>query len=239
MEIDTPATITNVAWEGEMVPPEPTVLSPFEHFTTSANEHMPVITIGQPELWHISEVLSDEDKKAWHPPRDDAEYWLLRLACTLHKPRGLERIAEARKVLTLTPKSFDANPRAVYAHSLFPDRMETDETHQVKVALGPELEFARLAEVKLAKLETSISYRKVFPVIQSYGIGEPEPYWIFKRHASYPLEGSQFVYAIVAVGKQVGDVRAQVHLSVTVELAGGLARVGLSREAEEKAAFVF
>ncbi len=103
MHITTPDTITNIAWEGELAPPA--VLRP------GPGEPPPVVTIGQPEIWPIEELFSGKDIPAWLPPRDDADYRLLRLACTLHPPRGPGRIVEARQMLSLRPITPPVDPQ--------------------------------------------------------------------------------------------------------------------------------
>ena len=82
-----------------------------------------------------------------------------------------------------------------------------------------------------------MTYRKVFSVIQGYGAGEPDPYWIFQRHPTYPLAGSQYVYAVVVARGKAESIQAGVELIVTAEAPFGLARFGLSEEAREATRF--
>ena len=85
----------------------------------------------------------------------------------------------------------------MYAYSLFPDRLTAENKGEFSVSLGPELKFADKAEIKLGGIGAKIEFKKVFPVIQGYGAGETAPYWIFKSHLSHPLDGTQFVYAVL------------------------------------------
>jgi hypothetical protein len=226
MHLSLPDHITP-AWEGDLEPPA-------IHKGDTAMAR-PRVTIGQPELWTVAELLPAD---TWVPPRPATDYWLLRLACTLHHTTGSERIREAQQSLTLRAVPGDGPPDAVYAFSLFPERVTAEETRTVTVALGPELKFTPTTGISAGSIGTTLSYRSVFPVIQSYGAGEPDAYWVFQRHASHPLTGSQFVYAIIAAARTISTVRVAVGLVVTTEQTLGPIRFGLSREAQQHASFI-
>lgn len=230
MHIITPAKIEAIAWEGELVPPPTTKLAP--------SAERPVVTIGRPEIWPVAEALENEVGHKWTPPLGDAGYWLVRLACTLRNPPGLPQITEARQTLYLRPKNSYAGEQSTYAFSLFPDRLGAEDKAEFSANLGPELKFASGAGFSLGQLGAKIEYRKVFPVIQSYAAGEPTPYWIFQPHRTHPLDGSQFVYAVVVARPGAGGIRASVELVVTVDFPFGLAKFGLSDEARANTRFV-
>jgi hypothetical protein len=230
MQIITPTQIESVAWEGELVPPATTkAVGPADR---------PVVTIGRPEIWPVAEALENEVGRPWSPPQGDAGYWLVRLACTLRHPPGLPRLTEATQTLDLRPKNFQAAKDSAYAFSLFPDRLGAEDKAEFNASLGPELKFASGAGFSLGQLGAKIEYRKVFPVIQSYGAGESTPYWRFQPHRTHPLDGSQFVYAVVVAQAGAGGIRAFVELVVTVDFPFGLAKFGLSDEARANTHFV-
>ena len=230
MKITTPAEITSVAWEGELIEPALTLGPP--------PSDRPIVTIGQPTIWPAAEALESELGRKWVPPLGGASYWLVRLACTLRKPGRLKSIAEARQTLSLKPRNRSMADRATYAHSLYPDRLAAEDSSEFNVSLGPELKFGSGIGIKVGEVGTTIGYRKVYPVIQSYGVGESMPEWIFKPHAAHPLEGSQFVYAVVAAKPGAGGILAKVDLVVTAEVPFGFARFGLSEEAQEHTKFI-
>ena len=210
MHIVTPSEINSVAWEGELITSTTT--------RTFSLAQPPIVTIGQPEIWSVSDALENEVGQKWVPPMGyDTNYWLVRLACTLRKPSGLQSITEAQKTLYLHPQNSRAGDGTVYAYSLFPERLSIEDKVEFNISLGPQIKFADGSEVKAGELSAKIDYRKVFPVIQSYGAGESRPYWIFKPHAKHPLDGSQFVYAVVVAKGTAGGIRANVLLTVTVE----------------------
>jgi len=229
MRFLTPAEIESVAWEGELIVP-PTIKAP-------APPERLVVTIGQPEVWPAVEALESEVGQKWTPPLGSAFYWLLRLACTLREPTGRPSITEATQTLYLRPRNPGAGKGAAYAYSLFPDRLSVEDKAEFSASLGPELKFAGGVEIKGGELGATIEYRKVFPVIQSYGAGEPAPYWVFKSHAAHPLGGSQFVYAVVVARAGADGVRASVELTVTIQTEFGPLRLGLPETARAHVGF--
>lgn len=226
MRIVTPTEITSVAWEGELVGPP----------MMGVSERAPVVTLGQHEIWTAAQAMETEVGKKWTPPLGGADFWLVRLACTIREPGGGGAITEATQTLYLRPKNSAADEKDTYAHSLFPERLGVDENTEINIGLLPDLKFAGV-EIKVGKLDAKITYRKVFPVIQSYDVGTPTPCWVFRPHLAHPLQGSQFVYAVVAAKTGAGGVRASVELAVTAETRFGPVRFGLPEEAKAHTSF--
>ena len=229
MHIITPTEIEAVAWEGELVAP---AIS-YRGLTPRSL----VATVGRPEIFPVDKALENEVGRKWTPPLGGADFWLVRLACTLREPGGHENIVEATETLYLRPKNPAAGADAVYAFSLFPDRLGIESKAEFSVGLGPELKFGAAVDLKAGELGAKIEYRKVFPVIQGYGAGESAPAWVFKPHAAFPLAGSQFVYAVVAAKTGANGVRASVALVATVNTQLGPVRLGLPEDASAHVSF--
>jgi hypothetical protein len=229
MIIITPSEIEAVAWEGELVSPETA-----KEIAPGAR---PIVTIGRHTIWPAAQALESETGRKWSPPLSGADFWLVRLACTLRQPGGPHKITEATQTLYLRPKNPAAGEGSVYAHSLFPERLTAESKSEFSASLGPELKFGPEVQLKAGEVGAKIEYRKVFPVIQSYGAGEAAPYWLFKPHAAYPLAGSQHVYAVVAAEAKAGGVRATLELVVTVETRFGPLRFGLPESAQAHVSF--
>jgi len=224
MQITTPTEITSVAWEGALVAPAVSYAAKSPTRLTA--------TIGRPEIWAVAGALENEVGQKWTPPLGDADYWLIRLACTLRDPSGRQTITEAQQQLSLRPRNSQAGENAAYAYSLYPDRLSVEDKGETSASLGPELKFADGSGFSVAQLGTKIEHRQVFPVVQSYGAGEANPYWIFKPHDAHPLEGSQFVYAVAVARAGAGGIRASLELVVTVETKlGGIIKYGTPQEA--------
>ena len=234
MHIFTPVDIESVAWEGELVFPDT--------LRSADRPQPPVVTLGQHELWPAAEALEPEVGRKWTPPLGGADYWLLRLACTLRDSDGSPKVSrrpvvEATQSLYLRPRNAGAGEGAAYAYSLFPDRLTVEDKAEFSVSLGPELTFISGLGIKPGEIGATITYRKAFPVIQGYGAGEPSPSWVFKAHAAHPLAGSQFVYAVVAARTGAGGARASVELTATVDTRWGPVRLGLPETARANLSF--
>ncbi len=216
MIIETPKTIESIAWEGELEAPES---------MRAAGAARVRATIGQPECWRATEALEIKTGEKWTPPVADKEFWLLRLACTVHPLGRFSSIVEGQLSLSLD---------SAYAFSLYPDRLGAEDQREFSLSLGPKLKFGNI-QAEGGSAGGKIVYRKVFPVIQSYGVGEPGPYWLFKPHSAHPLEGSQFVYAVVATAGP--GIRGDMVLTVSIDTDFGLIRLGLPRQARAATRF--
>lgn len=231
MFLKTPVQIESVAWEGELVPPDVAM-------TTRSERERPIVTIGKPEFWPAAEALEIEVGRKWTPPRGGADFWLARFACSLREPNGRSQITAAAQNLYLRPRATTAaGDDPVYAYSLFPDRLTVEDKGTFNVKLSPELSFAKAISFKPGELGANIEYRQVFPVIQSYGAGEPLASWEFTAHAAHPLAGTQFVYAVIAIMPGADGGRGSMELSVTMRKQAGPIKYGLPQEAQANTRF--
>jgi len=228
MRIATPTEIEEIAWEGPLEPPAVA--------KAIGKDVRPVAAIGKPEVWESAKALENEVNRVWTPPLSGASFWLVRLACTLRKPASLVDISEVEQALYLRPKNRQAKADSTYAYSLFPDRLTAESKTEFTVNLGPALKFGE-AEFNLGGAGATIEYRKVYPVIQSYGAGSPSPYWLFKPHAAHPLEGDQFVYAVLAAQQDAGGIRVSLDLKVTIETGLGPFKFALPDKARANLSF--
>ena len=232
MHIVTPETIEQVAWEGYLTPlwtpdQQSWALGPMPKHAAS----LPRVTLGEPVWWPAATAMETETGEKWTPPAGDSQYLLLRLACTLHPPaEGRLRYTEAILATYLRPVTGTGQ---VVAHDLYPRRLTADNEGSFVVGLGPDLRFANLVRVSLLDVGAEIEYRRAFPVIQGYGLGESRVYWRFAHHASHPLLGSQSVYIVLDAPADAGGVRLSVELVATLETRVGPIRLGLPREARD------
>lgn len=224
MRIVTPTEIKDAAWDGYLQPQG-------EVFRSAAA--LPRVTLGEPAWWPAEQALESETGKVWTPPAGDRRYTLVRLACTLHPPRE-ERSRYTQATLQAYLRGMRGSGRVV-AHDLYPQRRSAEEKGAFKFSLGPDLRFAEMVDLSLAEVGAEIEYRQVFPVIQGFGLGESGPYWQFSRHATHPLLGSQFVYALLATPADAGGLRLSVEMVATWETRFGPMRVGLPEAARAHA----
>jgi hypothetical protein len=177
MHIETPTTIEQVAWEGNLV-----ALGQ----TFAGGETPARVTLGEPVWWAAEEAMTSATGKPWTPPADSRKYILARFACTLYPlsdPHA--RFSEATLTVYLRPRTGDSK---VVAHALFPERMMIDQAGKITAKLVPELKFSSVVDVKGLELGTEIAYHKVFPTIQAFGLGESQPSWQFTGNAQKVVE---------------------------------------------------
>jgi hypothetical protein len=220
MRIITPTDIEEVAWDGYLQPQG-------EVYRKAAS--LPRVTLGEPVWWPAEQAMESETGKAWTPPAGDWRYLLVRLACTLHPPREEHSLyTEATLHAYLRAAR---GPGHVVAQDLYPQRRSAEQKGAFKFSLGSDLRFADAVDLSLMEVGAEIEYRQVFPVIQGFGLGESSPYWQFTRHATFPLLGCQYVYALLAAPAGAGGVRLSVEMVATWETRYGPLRVGLPEEA--------
>ena len=238
MYLSSPDRIESIAWEGELVPPET---------MRTALRTRPRAVIGQPEFWPAAEALANESlagplAQTWTPPAGDADFWLLRLASTVSEPEGAQHLEKAELALYLRPKAAAMPDESTYAYSLYPERESVDRESEWAAKLTPELKFETASqtkvEVPIGELGATFVQRRAFPAITAYGAGTPAPYWELKSHASRPLAGVQYLWAVVAARRGSSGVRTSVTLTVTLRKDWQVFRLGVPIEEQKHLSFV-
>ena len=238
MHLPSPDWIESVAWEGELVPPET---------MRSTLRARPRATIGQPEFWPAAEALAHEALPGplappWTPPVGEADFWLLRLACTLREPEGALHLDEAQLALYLRPRAAAMPAESTYAYSLYPERETAEREREWTATLTPELTFKTGPDAEIAlkpgELGATFKQRRAFPTITAYDVGTPAPYWVFKRHRARPLPGIQVLWAVIAARRGSDGVRAGVFLTATMRRDRDVFRLGVPEEARARLSFV-
>lgn len=196
---------TALAWDGQLEPLGETMRSA---------PPPPRISLGQPMVWDVAAAVKNELGRDWTPPRADLAYALVGLACTLHPLANKDgRYTTARLEAYLRPR-YGSGP--AFAHDLFPLRHTVQDKGKFTVGLTPELKFADVIDAKLLEVGVEKEHTAVYPVIQAYGLGEPNPYWEFQQHSQFPLQGSQKLY-LLAAGPADAPLMLRLNLIATVE----------------------
>jgi len=220
MRIITPTEIEHVVWEG--------VLEPVGEVKRGAESAR--VTIGEPAAWSVEEAMEAETGKTWTAPAGDQRYKLVRLVFTLHPPEDSRtRYTEATLSAYLRPRNGSGT---VFAHDLYPQRITAaGNKSKFSVGLGADLKFTEAIQAGLPKAGFEIEFQQVFPVVQSYGLGESSPYWRFSHHSANPLIGCLSVYIVLAVSGKTNNVEIGIELVATQETKFGFIRLGLPEEA--------
>lgn len=215
-----------LAWDGALEPLGETMRSA---------PMPPRISLGQPAIWDAAAAVKSELGRDWTQPRADLAYVLVGLACTLHPlTDGDGRYATARLEAYLRPRY---GPGPAFAHDLFPLRHTVQDKGKFTVGLTPELKFAQAIDAKLLEVGVEKEHTAVYPVIQAYGLGEPNPYWEFQQHSQFPLQGSQKLY-LLAAGPADVPLALRLNLVATVEYRRwGLIPYGPPQSATDRLTF--
>ncbi|MCB9418542.1 MAG: hypothetical protein H6667_01965 [Ardenticatenaceae bacterium] len=168
---------------------------------------LPRVSLGEPATWNVAAALQSELGKTWTPPDPALVYTLIRLSCTLHPPN--DRGSRYTEVRLDAPLRVLNGPGQALAHDLFPMQQTVQDTGKIAVGLNPKLKFAKAIDVELLEVGVEKNYAATFPVVQAYGLGEANPYWLFRDHDQFPLQGSQKVYLLAAAPP---DARLRLHL---------------------------
>lgn len=213
------------AWDGALEPLAKTL----------AGGRPPRVSLGQPVTWDAAAAVKAELGREWAAPDADLAYTLVGLACTLHPLSDKDaRYVEARLEAYLRPRYGEAT---ALAHDLFPLQHTVQDAGKITLGLTPELKFAKVIDAKLLEVGVEKEYAAVFPAIQAYGLREPNPYWIFRRHDQFPLQGSQKLY-LLAAGPRDAPLTLRLNLMATVEhRRWGLFRYGQPQNAGERLTF--
>lgn len=204
MLIDETLYPVETAWNGELMPPSGVL--------ATRGKSMPKVSIGKPDWWSSQKILGD----AWKAPEGGYSYGLARFAFSL-RPEGRKMVRRTELVVDFQPEDGGAKP---IAFDLMPMAETEERTGTFALGIGPDFKFSSL-DVTLAKAETTINLRRVFPVITADGIGESTARWVFVTRPAHPLEGSQIVYAIVQLPPGVEAARVSLYLNAEIATAFG------------------
>ncbi len=157
------------AWEDEFVPPSGVF--------AARGKAMPQVSIGKPDWWAEQKILGD----SWKAPEGGYSYGLARFAFSL-RPEGRQEVRRTALVVDFRPEKGSERPTAF---DLAPKAETEEQTGTFTLGIGPDFKFSSV-DVTLAKTETTINLRRVFPVITADGIGESTARWVFASRPAHP-----------------------------------------------------
>ncbi len=229
MLIPLPTQIAKIAWTGALESP-----SQVESFRKGGG--LPRLTLGRPQFWPATQLMTARPGPPWTPPQADHAYTLVQLPFTLHPP-GLDasaRYAEARLLAQLLPHS-PGGP-AVIAHDLHPQWEAVMGSRTYKFGLNPSLKFGPV-EIGEGSMGVEIETPTAGVAVQAFGLGESRPYWTFHHQDAAPLTGTHAVYLVIAAPVTAQPVRLILDADATIQDRFGPVRVGLPRKAAESLTF--
>ncbi len=190
-------------------------------------EGLPIISIGRPETWALTQVYrADKMPPGLRAKLDEADFYLVRLACSFRPVHKEKQVQWARFIVHLHPDAAGQQPIAFDLHPL----MVTQEVRRsVKVALSPSLKFQEI-EGSVGGMEFGFEYSELRPIISAAGVGEPQPSWDYEEAKGTRVQGGKWMHLLLKVPKGMKSVRATLDLTADVEMRGSLLQVVMGKE---------
>lgn len=223
MWLKTPETIKNILWEGPLEPASDEALERamrgFKGGPDDIVRDLPIVSIGQPEVWTLPEVYPPD--KMPHPLRaklDEADFYLVRLSCSFRPRKDESQVEWARFLAYLLP---DSTGRQPVAFDLHPLAVTQEVKRNVRVSLNPSLKFYEI-EGEIGGIEFGFEYPELQPVITAAGGGEPNPSWDYEEAKGMKVQGCKWMHLLIKAPKGMRPVRAILDLAADVRVRGSL-----------------
>ena len=239
MWLQVPETIEHALWEGALEPATEEAVEQvgrewaargFKGNAHDAVRDLPLASIGQPEVWSLLEVYPLE--KMPHPLRaklGEADFYLVRLACSFRPRKEQSRVAWARFIVRLLPDSAARQPVAFDLHPL----MVTQEVRRnVKVTLSPSLKFQEIG-AEIGGIEFGFEYPELQPLISAAGAGEERPSWDYEEARGVAVQGSKWMHLLIKAPQGMEMVRAVLDLAADVQVRDSRLPVLAIRDKEQ------
>lgn len=223
MWLAVPETIEHVLYEGSLEPATPAGMERLTRELKArgpgaqvrAGEDLPVVSIGQPEVWPLAQVYPpDKMPKVLCAALKKADFYLVRFACSFRMRKKRVEVEWARFTARLAAPG--AQDPAI-AFDLHPLRVTQEVKHDVRVTLGPTLKFQEI-EAGAGQAAFGLSYTELQPLISANGVGEERPSWDYESVRGVMVQGSKFMHALVKAPKGATRIQATLDLSADVKV---------------------
>jgi len=239
MWLQIPETMENILWEGTL---EPAAEEAVERMSREWADHgikrnahdairdLPVISVGQPETWTLMDLYPpDKMPPALRVKLDEADFYLVRFACSFRPVRKKSQVEWARFCVRLLP---DNAARQPIAYDLHPLRVTQEVKRNVKVTLSPALKFYEV-EGKTGEIGFGFEYPELQPLISAAGAGEPEPSWDYEEAKGVMVQGSKWMHLLVKATRGMEIVRATLDLAADVRVQNSRLPVLIIRDKKQ------
>ena len=236
MWLRTPETIEKVLWEAPLEPATEAVVErvarewAVQGIRGGKDEilgGLPIVSIGWPETWALPEVYPPEKMPpALRAKLEEADFYLVRLACSFRPVRREKQVQWARFIVYLHP---DAAGRQPIAFDLHPLMVTQEVRRNVKVTLSPSLKFHEI-EGSVGGIEFGFEYSELQPIISASGAGEARPSWDYEEAKGTRVQGSKWMHLLLKAPKGMKPVRATLDLTADVAMHGSLLQVVMGKE---------
>lgn len=181
-----------------------------------AARSLPVVSIGQPQSWPLADLFDVAQVPAEiRASRADADFYLIRLACSFRPAHGEGRIEWARFLVEMHP---DAAGRQPVTESQHPLEVTQPVQRQLKFTLSPSFSFQPV-QVSAGDASVGVEYQELRPRISAAGFGTPQASWDYFEVPGIEVVGGKWMHLVVRAPKGTSGVSAD--LSVTADVREG------------------
>jgi hypothetical protein len=230
MWLQVPDDVRDVLWEGSLQPDEQSLDSLQRSLPAGEPEpdlrevarNLPVVSIGQPEAWPLAAVYELDDMPQLLRSRmDEADFYLVRLACSFRPAHRATRIEWARFAVSLRP---DAEGRQPIAEDLHPGEVDQEIQRRTRVTLSPGLKFQSV-EASIGSAEFGLEYPELQPRIVAAGQSSTKASWDYTEVPGIAVHGGKWMHLLVRAPKGMTSAMADIYLEADVAAARGIMRV--------------
>jgi hypothetical protein len=178
---------------------------------------LPVVSIGQPEVWSLPDVYAPKKlPPALRAKLDEANFYLVRLSCSFRPKSGGTQVEWARLAISLLP---DAVGRAPLAFDLHPLLVTNEVKRNVKVTISPSLKFNEV-EASVGSADFGLEYTELQPIVSAAGAGEARPSWDYSAGKGVGLNGSKWMHLLVKAPREMQQASARLEMVADVTKKG-------------------
>jgi hypothetical protein len=194
---------------------------------------LPVVSIGEPETWPLS-ALYDVDAM---PPMirasmKDADFYLVRLACSFRPVHRESQIEWARLAIELHQ---DEEGRQPIAEAQHPVEVNQEIQRHTKFTLSPSLTFQPV-EVSVGEIAFGFDYPELRPMISAAGYRTSKPNWDYFAVSGSAVQGGKWMHLLVKTPRGTSAVHADLSLAADVRTKGAIVRAVLRNNRAREAA---
>jgi hypothetical protein len=226
MWLQVPDNPANVLWEGQMESASQEAEAQISrawgftrknHDADEVARDLPIVSIGQPEVWSLGEVYPPDKMPGSARSRaGEADFYLVRFSCSFRPMRKEKEVEWARFLVRLLPDQLARQP---IAYDLYPHEVTHEVKRDTKVTLGPTLKFAEV-EAKLGEVAFGLEYQELQPSISAAGIGEANPSWDYEEVKGVKIFGSKWMHLLLKAPPGMETIRAYLDLTADVQGKG-------------------
>lgn len=178
---------------------------------------LPVVSIGQPEVWPLAEVYPPEKMPSTLRAKlEEADFYLARLACSFRPRRDDVEVEWARFLVHLVPDDAGLQPIAFDLHPL---QVTQEVRRSVKVSLSPTLKFMEI-EAGVGGGEFGFEYPELQPLVSAMGAGEAKPSWDYEEAKGVRVQGSKWMHLLAKAPKGMASGKAVLDIAADVTVRG-------------------